>query len=34
MTLLLQNVVDDILIHILCMLPLEDVLSMRQVGTT
>lgn len=30
----LQNVVDDILIHILRMLPLEDVLSVRQVNTT
>ncbi|KAF9648339.1 hypothetical protein BDM02DRAFT_2280082 [Thelephora ganbajun] len=30
MTVSLQNVVDDILIHILCMLPLGDVLSVRQ----
>lgn len=28
----LQNVVDDILIYILCMLPLGDVLSVRQVS--
>ena len=32
MTTSLQNIVDDILIHILCMLPLGDVLSVRQVN--
>lgn len=29
----LQSIVDDILIHILRMLPLGDVLSVRQVNT-
>jgi len=33
MTVSLQNVVDDILIQIICMLTLEDVLSVRQVNT-
>ena len=28
-----QDLVDDVLVHILCMLPLGDVLSVRQVSS-